>query len=1056
MRVLRLLLLLARVFVGASRRRGSRLAGGTERRGEKTGYRKQGTIGYVASWASMPTVEHIRHTRPSCHAKGDVKSRETNRKSTTYHDPEVSMCGRLLDAGVPYWPMHPVVLDGKFFSAGNRRFLIKGVTYGTFAPRRDGSQYPPDAVVARDLSAIAAAGFNTVRVYTPPPESLLDRAQAEGLRVMVGLPWTQHVAFLDDRAMSDSIRRDIPRQVRELARHPAVLMFALGNEISPGVVRWHGRRRIERFLRELCEEARAQSPTSLFTYVNYPPTSYLDLSPFDLYAFNVYLHRERDLREYLGQLQNLAGSKPLLLAEAGADSRREGDEGQSDITAMHVRAAFEEGACGAVAFAWTDEWWRGGSEVTDWAFGLVDRERRPKPALDRVARVFHEAPFSPARSAAWPHVSVIICAYNAADTIGECLASLDRLEYPDFDVIVVNDGSRDATGAIAHAWADGQTGRRIIDVENGGLSRARNIGLEHATGAIVAYTDADVRVDPYWLTYLVQPLITSDVVGCGGPNVSPPDDPAVAQCVARAPGGPAHVLLDDRIAEHVPGCNMAFRREALGAVGGFNPIYLRAGDDVDVCWRLQARGWKIGFAPAALVWHRHRASVRAYWRQQVGYGEGEAWLALKHPDKFVGGDMLWRGRIYSALPFVRGLYRERLNTGSWGTAAFPSVYNIGASGVSYLPASAGWMVLSLVLLAAGALLDRWFADIATAALTLGAAGVAASMARAAQFAITAEFPAATFPQRLLVGWLHLVQPLARLRGRVRGRFAAPSDLTASAAATTVKALPAIGRALALTAGVRLERRFWTESWTSLPSLLEQLVTALRHQRGAGRVDVDEGWAERWDVALPIGGFARLEARGLVEEHARGACLVRTSTRVRPTAVGCAGLAGLAAAVAGAMLLERAGNNAGSLALVVICALTLFWALRRIVFASARMGAAVGHVASANALLPLSERPAWRPAVAGLAAGTLQATMVIALGAFFLMTAAPTVWDAADDYFPARPRPAATVVQPVSIVAEPPPVRVAKAPEHRATKTVPALHPPLPRRGGPLPSDRRRT
>jgi GT2 family glycosyltransferase len=952
--------------------------------------------------------------------------------------------------------MQPVAVDGKFLAAGNRRFLIKGVTYGTFAPQQDGSQYPSAEVVGRDLSAIAAAGFNAVRVYTPPPASLLDQAQAEGLRIIVGLPWPQHVAFLDGRAMSDGIRRDIVGQVRELAPHPAVLMFALGNEIPPGVVRWHGRARIERFLRELCDDARAASPRSLFTYVNYPPTSYLDLSPFDLYAFNVYLHHERDLREYLGRLQNLSGSKPLLLAEAGADSVREGYEGQAAITGMHVRAAFEEGACGAVAFAWTDEWWRGGCDVTDWAFGLVDRDRRPKPALDAVARAFKDASFSPSARAALPHVSVVICAYNAADTIGECLASLESLDYDDFDVIVVNDGSKDATGAIAHGWADGHVRRRVIDIENGGLSRARNIGLEHASGAIVAYTDADVRVDPYWLTYLVQPLLYSDVVGCGGPNVAPADDPCVAQCVARAPGGPTHVLLDDRIAEHVPGCNMAFRCEALRAVGGFNPIYLRAGDDVDVCWRLQARGWRIGFAPAALVWHRHRASVRAYWRQQVGYGEGEAWLALKHPDKFVGGDMLWRGRIYGALPFVRGLYRERLNTGSWGTAAFPSVYNIGASGVSYLPATAGWIVLSFVLLVVGALLHRWFIDVATAALALGAAGLVASMARAAQFAAAAEFPTATIAQRILIGWLHLLQPIARLRGRIRGRFAAPADLTASAAATTVKSLPSIGRALALTVGMRLERRFWTEAWTSLPALLEQLVTALRHQRGAGRVDVDDGWAQRWDVALPIGGFARLEARGLVEEHARGACLVRTSTRVRLTAVGIAALGGLAAGIAGAMVLERAGNNAGSLALVVLCALALFWALRRIVLASARMGAAMDHMAAMSALLPLGERPSWRPAVAGLAAGTLQAAMVIAVAAFFVMTAAPTVWDAADDYFPARTRPAAPIMRPVSVVIEPPAVRVAKAPERHAAKGAPPLRPPLTRRSGPVLSDRRRT
>ena len=325
--------------------------------------------------------------------------------------------------------MQPVSVDGKFLLAGNRRFLIKGVTYGTFAPRRDGFHYPDDARFDQDLSNIAAAGFNTVRVYTPPPQSFLDRAQAAGLRVMVGLPWTQHIAFLDDRAMTETIRRQITGQVRELARHPAVLMFALGNEIPPGIVRWHGRRRIERFLRELCEDARDVSPTSLFTYVNYPPTSYLDLWSFDLYAFNLYLHRQPDLREYLAQLQNISGSKPLLLAEAGADSLREGLDGQAAITAMHVRTAFEEGACGAVAFAWTDEWWRGGSEISDWAFGLVDRDRRPKPAFAAVSAAFRDAPFAPSDRSAWPSVSVVICAYNAADTIVECLASLERLHY---------------------------------------------------------------------------------------------------------------------------------------------------------------------------------------------------------------------------------------------------------------------------------------------------------------------------------------------------------------------------------------------------------------------------------------------------------------------------------------------------------------------------------------------------------------------------------------------------------------------------------------------------
>ena len=128
---------------------------------------------------------------------------------------------------------------------------------------------------------------------------------------------------------------------------------------------------------------------------------------------------------------------------------------------------------------------------------------------------------------------MVVCAYNAADTLEDNLTSLDNLTYPDYEVILVNDGSRDATSEIARRHAR----VRVIEIPNGGLSAARNVGLSEATGEIVAYTDADTRVDRDWLTYLVQPFLTSDVVGSGGPNVVPPDDPPMAQCIARAPGG---------------------------------------------------------------------------------------------------------------------------------------------------------------------------------------------------------------------------------------------------------------------------------------------------------------------------------------------------------------------------------------------------------------------------------------------------------------------------------------------------------------------------------------
>ena len=459
--------------------------------------------------------------------------------------------------------MSRLVVSGKFLQADNERFLVKGVSYGTFAPDADGTLFPEADRVARDFDAIAEFGANTIRTYSPPPLSLLDEAARHGLRVIVGVPWAQHCAFLDNRRIARDIRANLRRQVQRLASHPATLLFAIGNEIPPGVVRWHGRRRIEIFLKELFDEAKSTAPDALLTYVNYPPTEYLETPFVDVCAFNVFLHGEAELRAYLARLHHIAGPRPLLLAEAGADSLRNGEERQAALVTMQLHTAFSEGACGAVVFTWTDEWWRGGRVVDDWAFGLVDAARHPKLACHAVRRVFRSAPFRTDQRSRWPRVSVVICAYNAAGTIGECLSAIERLSYPDVEVIVVNDGSTDATSAIAarREWV------RVIDTPNFGLAAARNVGLVHATGDIVAYTDADVRVDPDWLTYLVQPFVTSDVVGAGGPNVVPADDPWLAQCVARAPGSPTHVLLDDRVAEHVPGCNCAFRRDALLAIG---------------------------------------------------------------------------------------------------------------------------------------------------------------------------------------------------------------------------------------------------------------------------------------------------------------------------------------------------------------------------------------------------------------------------------------------------------------------------------------------------------
>ena len=142
---------------------------------------------------------------------------------------------------------------------------------------------------------------------------------------------------------------------------------------------------------------------------------------------------------------------------------------------------------------------------------------------------------------------------------------------------------------------------RLIQTENKGLSNARNLGMEAATGEIIAYIDDDAYPDPDWLKFLAASFHGAQTtLGSVVPILRLRETGLIADAVAHAPGGPVHVLLSDEIAEHIPGCNMAFRLDRLRAIGGFDPRFRVAGDDVDICWRLQERGWTLGFSPAAV------------------------------------------------------------------------------------------------------------------------------------------------------------------------------------------------------------------------------------------------------------------------------------------------------------------------------------------------------------------------------------------------------------------------------------------------------------------------
>lgn len=791
-------------------------------------------------------------------------------------------------------------IHGRSIVLGAEKLHVRGATYGTFRSSDSSSSYPPPDRVDADFEAMAAAGINSVRTYEPPPLWLLDLAQVHGLRVMVGLAWEQHIAFLDDPGRADAIVARVAAQVRACAGHPAILCYAVGNEIPAPIVRWHGKRTVERFLERLYWEAKAEDPGALFTYVNYPSTEYLELPFLDLASFNVFLEDERTYESYLARLQNLSGDRPLLITEVGLDSRHNGQVAQATALEWQVRHAFGTGAAGVFVFSWTDEWHRGGHEVTDWDFGLVDRERRPKPALEAIRRAFAAAPFS--RAGPWPRVSVIVCTHNGQSTLTECLARLTTLRYPDFEVIVVDDGSSDASADIAKAH-----GARLVETEHRGLSHARNVGIANATGEIVAFLDDDAYPDHDWLDYIAASLRANGHAGVGGPNIAPDDDGFVAECVAAAPGGPIHVLISDREAEHVPGCNMAFRKSALEEVGCFDEQFRVAGDDVDVCWRLQESGRTLGFSAGAVVMHRRRDSVRRYLRQQYGYGEAEALLERKWPTRYNrAGSSRWSGRIYDSPATSHSRRRPMIRYGTWGGGLFQSIYEPAPGTFSSLLMPPESLLLIAALGVVSALGTLWAPLlVAVPAFVVGFLAVAL---RAFSGGWAAHPPAPgrssleTLRRRDLTSLLFFLQPVARLAGRLR-RGLSPwrRRLRPGAAWPRPRTV-----------------EVWSETWQEPTSRLQQLQDSLAASGGLVR---SGGPFDRWDLELRAGPLGGVKIRTAVEEHGSGRQLLRA--RIWPRATGRGLAAAITLAVLTAYMLFEGQVGAGVTIAIATVALLAF-------------------------------------------------------------------------------------------------------------------------------------
>ena len=777
----------------------------------------------------------------------------------------------------PPRPLLPIRVRAKFFFEGDEKFFLKGVTYGPFAPDNEGNFVGNPDQGRRDLAMMRDLGINLLRLYHVPPVWFLDLCREFRLRALISIPWAEHVEFLNNSSMRRQVVQTIRDAVLKNAGHEAIFGYFVGNEIPTTMVRWLGARRVIHFVEHLINVARQADPRPLYSYASYPPTEFLLPSNVDFYSFNVYLERQLDFERYLARLQNLADDKPLIMGEFGLDTIRKGEQMQSEVLDWHLDCVVRGGAAGTIFFSWTDEWFTGGFDVTDWAFGLVTRDRLPKLACATLRRKLLGAGSISQRVGlkSYPRVSIIVCSYNGGKTLPDCLKSLDQLNYPDYEIILVDDGSRDNTPDIVEKFQSTRAGKAAgrplpgfipIVQRNMGLSFARNAGAAAATGAVFAYTDSDCMADPDWLFYLIGTLLAGDFAGVGGPNISPPAVDWVQASVAAAPGGPSHVLLSDVVAEHIPGCNMAFHRWAFESVGGFDTEYRKAGDDVDFCWRLQTSGQVIAFSPAAIVWHYRRFTLTGFRKQQEGYGEAESMLRFKHLIFFgPTGTIKWKGQIYGAPRFTWLLNRPIIYHGVFGHGLFQSIYPTPQSDIAAYLSSIEWLVLTAFIFVISVALPPL--RIVPYLMFGGTFLVALSYMMHARIELKFD----TIRARLLVACLAIVQPWARGWARYF------TWLKYKHTPTEVIAAPEVGVSAATRGGIsRLD--FWNEKGAGREQLLADVFSLLETE--GWRYSADTGWKD-WDVLIYGTQFWSITVRTVTEYHGGPKCLTRVQLGAQP-------------------------------------------------------------------------------------------------------------------------------------------------------------------------------
>jgi hypothetical protein len=484
----------------------------------------------------------------------------------------------------------PVSVDAKFLRRGAEKFLLKGMRLPGISGAID---FNEKIILRKRLDELAAAHVNALILSEAQAEAVLGVAGQAGLAAIVEI-----AIDADELAAPQRARVTIERvgaAMKLLRGYPALAGVVIDCRIDRGSISRIGRNALRGTLEAIARRIRESNGHLLVALKHRADAAEISFAGEDFAYLEVTRIDEAAAGAMMRAMHDRAGARPLVIEV--------GEEFPGEVEA--VARGFGGGAAGVVAAAMRPAVSPGWQNVRMLSAG-------------ELPPFMHFGGSAAPLPAAMPLVSVVVSARDGEQTLAACLKSIGRLHYPNYEVIVIEEGSRERDGAAA---AD--PGVRVIRGKAGDL---RVEALRAARGELIAFTRADCAVDADWLTLAVQAIAEDGLDGCRGPVCPPREELRFAARVA-AELEPSNAHADGLRETQIDvgaARNLVIRKSSLAASGGKAGRSINGNGDRELAALMPVNGLKIGWCPAGFVRRNGPATIGEFFRNQIAQGRREA------------------------------------------------------------------------------------------------------------------------------------------------------------------------------------------------------------------------------------------------------------------------------------------------------------------------------------------------------------------------------------------------------------------------------------------------